>query len=109
MNNFDPQRLTLFFTALCFVAFAMILPMVRMRIQNGHFGLAALEHRNWKQFLVGAGLTVSTFGLVLWTVAYAAVDPRSLGIWDVPVWLSPIGWALIAAGFAAVVISQAQM
>src|SRR5258708_29856146 len=109
MAFIDADRTLPFLAVLVFVANAMILPVVRMRVRTGEWGLAIARTKDPVQRLVGAAITLATGGLLLWSLLYALLDGSSLGIWTVALEVKALGWIAMLAGFLVVVAAQANM
>ena len=91
------------------LAFLLALPMARLRIRTGTWGVVVRESASLVERLVRWSIVVVFVALVTWTALCAALGPKPLAVW--PQWPG-VGWlgiSIAAGGFALVAAAQAKM
>src|SRR5439155_10155370 len=99
------ERYALFALFAGFLLLGLALPLLRLYLRTGVFGLVL--DKNPLQRLVGGYLALALVAAFSFVFVFALMGPGRLCVWEWP--LRPAGWPLIALGFLVLVLAQAQM
>ncbi|OIP71438.1 MAG: hypothetical protein AUK48_12430 [Oscillatoriales cyanobacterium CG2_30_44_21] len=106
-TNLKEQAIPL--SVLLFFLIAFVLPLVRLWLKTGDFAMAFSRNKDPIQKMVGAGIAVYMTGLCVWAICLALLGKSALNVWQTPISIQAIGWAMLAIGLATTVTAQAQM
>ncbi len=95
--------------AMSFVAFAVVLPLVRLWWRSGTFGLVVHRTVDPVGRFVSRAFGIGVFGVLAWAIAVVTTEPQALGLLSVPGWATSMGLALGGLGLLLVVVAQADM
>jgi protein-S-isoprenylcysteine O-methyltransferase Ste14 len=105
------NRYALVTSVVSFSLLAMVFPMLRHRLTGGEgSGFVIRKVTDPLGKFIGVCMTVQSFAVVAWCVAFALLGAAPLGIWDpFPIVVSYLGVALIGASQILVMTAQSQM
>jgi protein-S-isoprenylcysteine O-methyltransferase Ste14 len=109
MDAMTFTRIALPVAMLLFVVVGIALPVVRLRVRHGAWGLTGLSRRDPLERGIVVAMALLIAATLVWGGLYGALGPRALGVWAAPDAVSWAGWTLAAAGFLLVIAAQAQM
>ena len=92
-----------------FIALIVVLPVVRQRIRTGVWAVVVRDSSTSVESFVRWATTGFFIAIGAWTVLVPAAGTSSVGAWTVPGPALWTGLGVIAAGFAIIVVAQAQM
>ena len=92
-----------------FLALLVGLPMVRLRMRTGVWGIVVRNNDPGVETFVRYSTVGVLAGVAVWSVLVVTVSASGLAIWPCPAWLGNVGIGLLAVGFAVIAIAQAQM
>lgn len=96
-------------SVLIFFLTAFVLPLVRLWLQTGTFAMAFSRNRDPVQKLVGAAIAFYMTAFCVWAVCYKILGGEALGVWQLPITIQSIGWAVLSLGLSLTIAAQAQM
>src|SRR5438034_47809 len=99
------ERYALLAAVVAFFALGFVLPLVRLWVRTGVFGLV-LE-KTPVQRVIGVHLAVAIAAIFVFGLVFALAGPGPLCVYASP--SKPLGWALVALGFLVLAIAQWQM
>jgi protein-S-isoprenylcysteine O-methyltransferase Ste14 len=105
------NRIALVSSVVLFSLLALIFPMIRHRLTGGEgSGFVIRKVTDPMGKFIGVIITLQTFGVMVWCIAFALLGPGPLAVWTFfPVEVSYLGILLIGASQLLVVTAQAQM
>ena len=92
-----------------FIALVVVVPLVRLRVRTGVWGIVIRENSGEVEDIVRVATSAMFFGLLILAVAVSKLELESLSLF-LPAQLTlPFGVGLSIAGMILIVIAQAQM
>lgn len=93
----------------CFLAFVVVLPLVRQRLRTGRWALVVRTSAPGIETFVRWWTVVLLVGIAVWSGLVVAMSPQELGVWPAPAPLAWSGVGFLVLGFLIVATAQAQM
>jgi len=100
-------RLSLLTAAVLFLLLCILLPLIRLRVRAGVWGL--FGPKTPIDQVVHAGLRLLVIAFMAWVIMVQVFDLSRLDVWRVPLPVTIGGITLAAGGLALVALAQAQM
>ena len=92
-----------------FLALVVVVPLVRLRVRTGVWGIVIRENSGEVEDIVRVATSAMFFGLLILAIAVSKLELGSMSLF-LPVQLTlPFGVGLSIAGMILIVIAQAQM
>ena len=103
------NRIVVPVSVVLFFILGMIWPTLRTYRRTGVWPITLHRVTDPAQRVIGRAMSLSFAAIFAWAIAYAALGPSSLDVWQVPEAVVLAGWVVMVFGLLLMLLAQAQM